>query len=802
MDKNAILQRLNIASIYINSLEKLKVTGDNGLALCPFHDDKNPSFSVNMLNGYYNCFACGAKGDLFRYYMKLHNCSFVTCLNKLAEIAGLKDGLQHSHRTCVATYKYYSSDGSYLYEKQRWQPGKNGRSKDFLFKNETGFGRGCPPVLYNANLLALAEIIFFTEGEKQADIINSWYPGGKYVGTTLDSGSQSAWNSEYTNYVASKQIVVLPDNDSAGRDYALKICTACQTVASKLILLELPGLPEKGDICDWAQMTNEGPSELLRLISNADIWQPVSVLITPASNASFAPILATVPVINLTSEVPPPMPMPLPADLPSVIPCNEDLLPKGLRPWLADIADRMQISPDILAVSAIVALASIIGRRCMIQPKQLDDWHIVPNLWGFVVGRPSMMKTPCIAEAFKPIHWLARKADDNFANQEVEYAFQSAVQSARKDYLKEQIKSAIKNGTESDLEALRTLMASSESEAPMHRRYLTNDATIEKLVLIQKSNNRGFLLFRDEIVSFLRTLEKTGHEADRGFFLESWNGLGSYSMDRVGRGTIQVDALCISIFGALTPGTLVEYVHASNRSGRGDDGLIQRFQLAVYPDSSSDWINVDRLPDTKARDKVYKIFEVLADEAIYSAFNNTGNIAKARFSPVAQEIFNAWRNDLELRLRSDSNLTPQLESHFAKYRKLMPSLALIFHLLEMAETNGTIGTSVSEHAALLAAAWTEYLESHAHRIYSMNSLPHMNAAKSLLRRIQAGEIKDEMSVRDIYRHHWSQLATPEQVKEALNILSEYHWLKIVQIKTDSKNSHIVKLHPSIKGGEV
>lgn len=46
------------------------------LVLCPFHDDKQASFSVNIETGLFNCFACGAKGDVFSFYMKKHRCSF------------------------------------------------------------------------------------------------------------------------------------------------------------------------------------------------------------------------------------------------------------------------------------------------------------------------------------------------------------------------------------------------------------------------------------------------------------------------------------------------------------------------------------------------------------------------------------------------------------------------------------------------------------------------------------------------------------------------------------------------------
>ena len=58
-----------------------------------------------------------------------------------------------------------------------------------------------------------------------------------------------------------------------------------------------------------------------------------------------------------------------------------------------------------------------------------------------------------------------------------------------------------------------------------------------------------------------------------------------------------------------------------------------------------------------------------------------GEIPALRFSLEGQEIFNAWRTELELRLRK-GDLLPALESHLAKYRSLMPSIALIFYAVE------------------------------------------------------------------------------------------------------------------------
>lgn len=93
------------------------------------------------------------------------------------------------------------------------------------------------------------------------------------------------------------------------------------------------------------------------------------------------------------------------------------------------------------------------------------------------------------------------------------------------------------------------------------------------------------LIFRDELSGFLRAMDREGHEQDRAFYLEAWNGYSRYTYDRIGRGTLDIEACCVSILGGIQPGPLSDYLICAVRQGAADDGLIQRFQLAVWPDA-------------------------------------------------------------------------------------------------------------------------------------------------------------------------------------------------------------------------
>jgi len=481
-----------------------------------------------------------------------------------------------------------------------------------------------------------------------------------------------------------------------------------------------------------------------------------------------------------------PEPVPLPNSLPPVQPLESEMIPEPYRGWIMDISDRMQCPPDFTGAAAIVVTGALIGRACGIYPKRRDDWLEYPNLWGAVIGRPSLLKSPAIAEALKPLRRLAAEADETYQEECRKYEQQKMIAKAKKEELEKLIKAAIKKNQD----PMSLFDGSEELKPPVHRRFMTQDGTTEKIGEILVNNPRGFLNCRDELIGWLKNMNKPGREGDRAFYLESWNAKGSFTVDRIGRGTINIPALCLSVFGAVTPGPLSEYVRATVQDGIGNDGLLQRIQIAVYPDAPATWQNVDRFPDTEQKNRAFEIFKILADDEFYQGIS--GDPPALRFDDVAQDIFNEWRRELEDRLRT-GDLSPVFESHLAKYRKLIPCLALIFHLIELADgkTNGP----VSEQAIIQAAAWGDYLESHAYRIYETAIYPGVTAAREILKHIKNGDIKDEATVREIRRHGWARLTTPEDVIAGLVVLQDFEWLVIDQKVTGGRPSSYIRINP-------
>jgi hypothetical protein len=493
----------------------------------------------------------------------------------------------------------------------------------------------------------------------------------------------------------------------------------------------------------------------------------------------------------------------LPAEIPSVSTLPPEMVPAPLREWISDIADLVKLPLEMVAVPAIVAAGSVIGRSVGIRPGVYDDFTVVPNLWGGVVARPGWMKTNAIDEALKPLRGLAHTAHEQFKEREAEFEATKERIEAEIDALKSKMREAAKK--DESLVELEKKMKAKKAElkqaTPKETRYLTHDATVEKLGELLRDNPRGLLVLRDELSGWLRTLEKAGHEGDREFFLESWNGTGSFVSDRIGRGTIHIPALTLAIFGGIQPGKLRPLIDGALDGGIGDDGLPQRLQLLVYLDHLPPWQKAERFTKSEPRKRAHTIFAGLDRLAIGSS-GDAGDIPYMRFSSDAQTVFDDWHDALEHRLRGETlDETPAFAAHLAKYRSLVPALALIFHCLDVAaKSAGVIADRVDETNVRLAAAWADFLEEHARKMYAAEINTGVAAAHALAKKIEDGGIADGESIRDIYRNQWSGLRKPDRVDAAINVLIEHNWVRTDAVTKGGRTSRIVWIHPDFSKG--
>lgn len=462
---------------------------------------------------------------------------------------------------------------------------------------------------------------------------------------------------------------------------------------------------------------------------------------------------------------------PLNTELPPVDPITPDMVPDELRDWLVDVCERMDSAPfEYAAVAAVVAMGSLIGRKVGIYPKGLDSWQVIPNVWGALIGRPAMKKSPVIDEILKPLNELEKTEREKFDADKKSFEVEMKMEEMLNRKAEKDAADLIKKG---DINAARLLLADAADttpDPPVARRYTVNDATVQKLGVILENNPQGLLLLRDELSGWLLGLTRDDRQDDRAFYLEAWKGLGTFSFDRIGREDVFIKSTTVSVLGGIQPGKLLP-VLTGQANGSGDDGLVERIQLAVYPDKPL-FKYVDRTPNREAAERAKAVFERL--DGI--PFDTEQETPVLRFTDDAQELYKHWYTGLNNKL-SRTDLPAIAESHLGKYTSLVASLALIFHVVD----NGH-KSPVNTQSLEKAICWSRVLKTHARRMYSM---VHDELAGAMVLVERLDKLPSPFKKRQIRDKGWSMLTNIKDIDNAVGVLVDNGYLVEVTTPPES-----------------
>lgn len=314
----------------IGQYVELRPDGHHLLALCPFHQEKTPSFTVTPDKAMYKCFGCDVGGDVFSFVQEMEKTTFAGAVKLVAEMSGISviensdapvktmppqngngvhkpfppaqavtkpasTALNEPKPKLVATYPYTTVTGELCYEVLRYEPGKNGKKKDFRqrrpFRGSWAWGlnagwyqqseRGdwyptskpeegavelseVDRVLWKLPELVATDEAFVVEGERDVQTMNKL----GFVATTVSGGSKQPWTPEYSEALRSKRVVIFPDNDAPGEAHGRKIEHALKNIASEIVYVQMP----KGfkDVTDYVESGRSG-EDVKRLVSNAEL---------------------------------------------------------------------------------------------------------------------------------------------------------------------------------------------------------------------------------------------------------------------------------------------------------------------------------------------------------------------------------------------------------------------------------------------------------------------------------------------------------------------------------------------------
>lgn len=220
-------------------------------ARCPAHDDHTPSLAIHIN----------------RNKILVH-CHAGCAPEAVVAAIGLTmaDLMPRERPVIAATCDYRGAGGELLFQVVRLAP------KAFRQRRPDGNGgwvwnlNGVPRVLYRLpELLAAgpAAPVFIVEGEKDADRL-----AALGLIATTNAGGAGKWRAEYSEALRRRNVVILPDNDEPGREHAQAVARALHGIASRVRVVELPGLPAKADVSDWLAAGGTA-EELTRLSERA-----------------------------------------------------------------------------------------------------------------------------------------------------------------------------------------------------------------------------------------------------------------------------------------------------------------------------------------------------------------------------------------------------------------------------------------------------------------------------------------------------------------------------------------------------
>jgi len=354
-----------------------------------------------------------------------------------------------------------------------------------------------------------------------------------------------------------------------------------------------------------------------------------------------------------------------------------DTLPPKVRAYVEVSALSVGADVSACAMTALGVAGSAIDQSFRLKMRKGGTWTVPPILWIMLFGDPSTKKTPVI----KQFLWALERVEAD----------------ARKAYQREVARWQADGGKKGDGE---------EPEKPT--RYITSDATVEKIADILTRQDRGILNHRDEMSGWFAAIDgsKSGKEAEKSFWTKAYNG-NSHAVDRVMRGETFVSNLAVSIIGGMQPSEM------SRIPDMTSNGLMQRFLPVVMR------------PAVKGRD-VDDTLEATQWETIIRRLTSLQphNLIA---SPQAVEVFDRFQDHC-LSLERVEGLGSKFTTFVGKLAGMQGALSLIMHLIDY-----RWGEPVSGDAA-----------ARAERILTRFAIPHAMAFYG--EHGDAGDIDDLRSV--------------------------------------------------------
>ena len=274
---------------------------------------------------------------------------------------------------------------------------------------------------------------------------------------------------------------------------------------------------------------------------------------------------------------------------------------------------------------------------------------------------------------------------------------------------------------------------------PKARRLSSTTVRMRRLGEVLRANPNGVLAHRDELIGLLKSLDREGHEGARSFFLSAWAGKEAHTFDRIGRGlNLRIEACCLSLLGQHSAGRDRGIPPGCGRQRRGGwaAGSLPASSLAGHRWRALERMSIDgptrRRRATRSRRSAY--LNELTAGRVGASIEEGADSVPASGSVGAGHVQRLARDGSSGGSAKGRGDHSAVIAHLAKYRKLVPTLALD-HACRRTEAGPDRGSSPASRRSPGRNIWSPTPGE------PTRALPRpTDGAKALLGRIRSGAL--------------------------------------------------------------
>ncbi len=670
-------------------LADVRKCGDEWMARCPAHDDRNPSLSIKegaegkiLLYCHAGCkteavvHALGlSMSDLMptgaRTSMKSTGAGVKTRARKARYFESLEEATKAleawQRAECSHVWNYHGANGQLVGRVLRWDDHEGKKKFCQISRNRNGWACGgmpspCPLYRLQEVLTAPAEeMIFIVEGEKAADAAHEI----GLIATTSVQGARSAKKSDWS-VIAGRDVVILPDHDDTGEKYAQDVAELANDVGARSVrivrLVDLwKQMPVGGDIVDFLERRGGDDTAVREIRALVERTEPLGVgelwnEFCPLSN----PVSAPFPV---------------------------DVLPGLLRHWVKAEALATQTPPEMSALLVLSVVSAVLAKRVMVEP--WPGWREPTNLFVLIALEPGNRKSAVVRDATAPLRQLETQLIEE-QRPIVECArTQRQIDEERLHKLKK--RAAENDDAQAREEALALAAKLAQEPLPALPRLIVDNATPEKIEMLLAEQKGRIASISAEGGVFDIMAGQYSKSPNFDVYLKGHAG-DDLVTDRIGRSSVHVESPALACGYAVQPEVLSGLLSKPWFRGRG---LLARFLFAVPRTIIG---HRDVCPPPMPSEVQQEYSNLIS--CLYHAINDDDVVLS--LNAEAEALFKDWASEIEADLKIDGRLA-HLRDWGAKLAGHTLRLAGIFHMVKSRHSKDIDADTIK--AAITVARW-------------------------------------------------------------------------------------------------